>query len=319
MKAMSHNRRLKNVPFSLRGITKDKIHRILFLVSLFAIPAINFLIFWVYINISAVDFAFKVQQPDGSVIYSLANFEALFKNIGTKGSIFWIALKNTFLYWITSSIFAYGLALFVGYFLFKKVRGHKIFKIIFYLPNLIAPTILVVLFKYIIGNNGFFGMMFSDPLSAPNLLADERYAIWVCLFYTVFFGFGTSLLVVNGSMNQINKSVIEASILDGANFWQEFFFIVIPAIWPTIIANLLGSVAGFFMASGPILLLTGGNAKTTTISFWIYQQVYGIDGTGGGNMYYAASIGLFFTVLAVPLTFLTRKILRIVVPSNDQD
>ena len=316
---MQSSQKLKKMPLSMRGITKDKIHKTLFLASLFAIPLINFIVFWVFINISAIDFSFKVQQPDGSIVYSLSNFEALIKSISTKGSIFWIALKNTILYWFTSSILAYGLALFIGYFLFKKVRGHRIFKIAFYIPNLIAPTILVALFKQIIANNGFFGLMWGDPLTAPNLLSDERYAIWVCLFYTVFFGFGTSLLVVNGSMNQINKSVIEASVLDGVNFWQEFVYIVIPAIWPTIIANLLGSVAGLFMASGPILLLTGGNAKTTTISFWIYQQVYGIDGTGGGNMYYAAAIGLFFTVLAAPLTFMTRRLLRKIVPSNDQD
>ena len=316
---MVREQKKKNVPFLLRGLNKDKLHKTLFLVSLFLIPVINFIIFWVYINISAVDFAFKVQQPDGSVVYSLANFEALFKSISTRGSDFWIAVKNTLLYWFTSSILAYGLALFIGFFLFKKVRGHKIFKILFYIPNLIAPTILVVLFKVIIGKNGFFGLLYGNPMLAPDLLASEEYAIWVCLFYTVFFGFGTSLLVVNGSMNQINKSVTEASVLDGVNFWQEFVYIVIPAIWPTIIANLLGSVAGLFMASGPILLLTKGASKTLTISFWIYKQVYGVDGTGGGNLYFAAAIGLFFTVLALPLTFLTRRLLRKIVPSNDQD
>lgn len=316
---MIFEKKQKREPIFLRGFSKDKIRRILFLASLFLIPLINFIIFWVYINISAVDFAFKVQQPDGSVVYSLSNFQALFKSISTKGSDFWIAVKNTLLYWFTSSILAYGLALFVGFFLFKKVRGHKVFKILFYIPNLIAPTILVILFKVIIAKNGYFGALYSDPMAAPDLLASEEYAIWVCLFYSVFFGFGTSLLVVNGSMNQINKSVIEASVLDGVNFWQEFVYIVIPAIWPTIIASLLGSVAGLFMASGPILLLTKGDSKTLTISFWIYKQVYGIDGTGGGNLYYAASIGLFFTVLALPLTFITRKLLRKIVPSNDQD
>ena len=284
----------------------------LFLAGLFALPFINFLVFWLYLNISAVDFAFKIEQADGTVIYSLKNFESMFKAMGMPNSTFWIALRNTMLYWFSSSILAYAIALVISYFLYKKVVGHKFFRFAFYFPNLIAPTILVLVFKQIIAANGPVGALYPRLEDVPKFLASEEWAIWTCLFYSLFFGFGTNLLIISGAMNQIDSSIVEAAKLDGVNMLQEMFSVVIPIIWPSIIASMITSIAGMFNASGPILLLTNGNYATRTINFWIYEQVY-----TGQNYYYPAAIGLFFALIAMPLTFFSRWLLRVVVPSND--
>ncbi len=294
-------------------IRRDTLKKYGFLLSLFAIPFINFMVFWFYLNISAIDFAFKIEKANGDIIYSMKNFEALFRAIGMKNSTFWIALKNTLLYWFSSAIFAYFLALIIGYFLFKKLPFHGFYGFVFYLPNLIAPTILVLIFKQIIQANGpiyiFYG---KDMAAVPKFLASEEYAIWTCLFYSLFFGFGNNLLIIAGAMSQVDQSVLEAGKIDGARMYHEMFLIVLPVIWPTVIASMISSIAGIFNASGPILLLTQGNFGTRTISYWIYEQVY-----TGSNYYYPAAIGLFFAVLAFPLTMFSRWLLRKVVPSND--
>lgn len=295
------------------SMSNRETRKVLFLVSLFALPAINFLVFWLYLNFSALDFAFKVELPGGETIYSLQNFKSLFKAIAIPGSTFWQALKNTLLYWFTTSILSYVVALFIGYFLYKKTPGSGIFKFVFYLPNLIAPTILVALFKQTIAANGPINLLYGgDYAAVPKFLASEKTAIWTCLFYSFFFGTGAKLLVISGAMSQIDASIIDAGKIDGVNMWQEMIRIVIPIIWPTIIATLIGSISGIFNASGPILLLTNGQYKTYTINFWIFQQVY-----TGQNFYYPAAIGLFFALIALPLTMFSRWLLRRVVPSND--
>lgn len=294
-------------------IRRDVVRKYGFLISLFAVPFINFMVFWFYLNISAIDFAFKIEKANGDIVYSFKNFEALFRAMGMKNSTFWIALKNTLLYWFSSAIFAYFLALIIGYFLFKKLPFHGFYGFAFYLPNLIAPTILVEIFKQIIQANGpvyiFYG---KDMSKVPRFLTSEEYAIWTCLFYSLFFGFGNNLLIISGAMSQVDQSVLEAGKIDGARMHHEMFLIVLPVIWPTVIASMISSVAGIFNASGPILLLTGGNYATRTISYWIYEQVY-----TGSNYYYPAAIGLFFALLAFPLTMFSRWLLRRVVSSND--
>lgn len=282
----------------------------MFLLGLFAVPFINFAVFWVYLNISAVDFAFRSPAEDG---YTLQNFRTMFRLMTTPDSIFWISVKNTVLYWFLTAIVSYMVALIIGYFLYKKVPGHGFYRFMFYLPNLIAPTILVALFKQIIAANGPISLFYEKATDVPKFLADSEIAIYTCLFYSLFFGFGTNLLIISGAMSQIDASIIDAGKIDGANIWQEMLIIVIPVIWPTIVANMISSIAGIFNASGPILLLTNGNYNTMTISFWIYQQ------TTGSNYYLSAAIGLFFAIIAIPLTMFSRWLLRRVVPSNDSE
>lgn len=285
--------------------------KIIFLCTIFALPAINFAVFWVYLNISAIDYAFKIEQLDGTVVYSLNNFKALFEAMTVPNSTFWISLRNSLLYWVTSVI-SYLFAMIVGYFLFKKSPGYKGYRFFFYMPTLIAPTILVALFKQLIAANGPLAGMFGGMENVPRFLTSEELAIWVCLFYSFFFGLGANLIVISGAMTQVDKSMLDAGKVDGVNMRQELFRIMLPVIWPTVIAQLIGTIAGIFMASGPILLLTNGAYETRTIAFWIYEQVL-----TGSNYYYSAAIGMFFALLAIPLTFLSRWLMRKVVPSND--
>ena len=280
--------------------------KIIFLCTIFALPAINFAVFWVYLNISAIDYAFKIEQLDGTVVYSLNNFKALFEAMTVPNSTFWIALRNSLLYWVTSVV-SYLFAMIVGYFLFKKLPGYKGYRFFFY-----APTILVALFRQLIAANGPLAGMFGGMENVPRFLTSEELAIWVCLFYSFFFGFGANLIVISGAMTQVDKSMLDAGKVDGVNMRQELFRIMLPVIWPTVIAQLIGTIAGIFMASGPILLLTNGAYETRTIAFWIYEQVL-----TGSNYYYSAAIGMFFAVLAIPLTFFSRWLMRKVVPSND--
>lgn len=300
-------------PAKPRKKRKFDVHKFVFLATIFALPAINFAVFWCYLNISAIDFAFKIEMQDGTVVYSLQNFKALLEAMTVPHSTFWISLRNTIMYWLTSVI-SYLFAMVVGYFLFKKLPGYKAFRFFFYMPALIAPTILVAIFKQLVAANGPLSVILGGMENVPRFLSSEELAIWTCLFYTFFFGFGANLIVISGAMTQVDKSMLEAARLDGVNMRQELFRIILPVIWPTVIAQIIGMVAGIFMSSGPILLLTNGNYETRTIAFWIYEQVY-----TGANYYYSAAIGMFFALLAIPLTFFSRWLMRRVVPSNDSE
>lgn len=284
---------------------QKKLAQTRFLICILAVPIIHLLVFWVYLNLTSFKLAFQIQK-DGAMVWSLDNFRALFESFTVKGSIFWVALKNTALYWVTGSILSYLLAFPVCYFFFKKIKGYKIFRFIIFLPTLISATVLVNVFKQIIGANGPVAMLLEKAgRDYIPFLSSEEWAIWTCLFYSLIFGFGTNTLVISGAMNQISDSVIEAAQLDGVNGFQELTKIIMPIIWPTFSAVFIQSIAGFFSASGPILLLTNGNYNTWTIDFWIYQQVY-------GNMSYnfPSAIGLFFGILGLPLALFSRWALK---------
>jgi ABC-type sugar transport system permease subunit len=73
-------------------------------------------------------------------------------------------------------------------------------------------------------------------------------------------------------------------------------------IWPTLSTQLLFSISSIFVASGPILLFTKGQFKTMTIGYFILEQVE------WGSYEYPAAIGLFFTLISIPIILITRKL-----------
>ena len=67
---------------------------------------------------------------------------------------------------------------------------------------------------------------------------------------------------------------------------------------------LLMSVTTIFTASGPILYFTNGAAKTSTLGFWLFNQVR------GGTYNYPSAVVLVFTAITVPIVIVVRIIIK---------
>lgn len=101
-------------------------------------------------------------------------------------------------------------------------------------------------------------------------------------------------------MSRVPKEVIESARLDGAGMWREMLKIVLPLCWPTISVLLLLNLASIFTATGPILLLTKGEAGTKTLSYWIF------DLTRMNVLGEPAALGLVCTLLLFPIILVSR-------------
>ena len=102
-------------------------------------------------------------------------------------------------------------------------------------------------------------------------------------------------------MKRIPREIFESAALDGISMWRELISIIVPLIWPILTTMIILAVSGIFGASGPILLFTNGEYGTMTIGFSMYQQykVY-------NQIARAAAIGLVYTIVGLPLVFITR-------------
>ena len=171
---------------------------------------------------------------------------------------------------------------------------------------MIPGLVYIMIFKQFINSFGPIGNMLYKVFGyeLPVLLANPATATNTILFYVMWSGFGAQMLIFVGVMNRIPLSVIEAANLDGCTGFREFRTIVMPLIWETFATYLLIGIACIFMASGPLLYFTDGAHDTFTLNFWIFKQVQ-----GNSNYHYPAAIGLIFTVLALPLMFVSRYLM----------
>lgn len=284
----------------------------LFVISFLALPVLNFLIFYVYVNFDSFFMAF--QRPTtgdgfGATEWSLENFKTILTMLDSSaGGELLGALLNTVLFYLFGMLVGLPISVLMSYFIYKKIKGYKMFRFVTYLPNIITSSALVILFKNAIGPGGPLDALISagggdyiDPLTR------NETAIWMIIFYSISFGFGTNLIVLNGAMNGINKEMLEAASIDGCSWFQELIYVIVPTVWPTISTIVILSTAGFLGASGPILAFTKGTNGTMTLSFYIYQLVSGA-GTGKQDVYLASAIGVIMTAISFPLALIVRKV-----------
>lgn len=287
-----------------KGITKRTRDNI-FIALMLLLPVVQFLVFYVYVNIDSILMAFQTPLSGGKTVWGFANFQQLFKEFVIPDSVILNALVNTMIFFFVNLCVIIPLSFLLCYFLYKKIAGYKFFRVVCFLPNIVSASVLVVLYKYIIDVNGPLSVLYQSAGSEiPVFLQTTKYALPAILVYTVFFGLGGNLILFSGAMSNIDSSIIDAAKIDGVGLWKEMWHIVIPMIWPTISTVLVFTFIGVFNASGPILLFTKGAYNTYTIAYWIYDRV-----TFSGDLYYPAAVGLFFTVIGAPFAIFMRWLL----------
>ena len=291
---------------------KKTIDRRFFVFSFLVLPIALFLIFYIYVNIESFFMAFKAvgTLEDGSVgeYWTLDNFKTIgtILKSNTDGmGVLSEAIVNTLLFNVVGILLVLPTTTFICYFITKKIFGYRFFRAVYYLPCVITSSALVLLFKIALNDGGPLDVLFrSSGYVYP--LTEEPNAIITILLYSFLFGLGGNIIVIGGAMRSVNKEMLEAGQIDGCNWIQEFFYILIPSIWPTISTILILSAAGFLGASGTILPFTEGKYGTMTLAFYNFALV---SGTGAKTDYYLASaIGLCMTAISFPLALIVKRV-----------
>lgn len=286
--------------------------RYFFMFCFLAFPILNFIVFYIYANFNSILMAFQrpVFNGSGEYVWTLENFRRIVDLFGDAGGgVLLEATINTFLFWLIDISIVLPITTLSCYFFHVKIPGHKFFRAIMYLPNIIASSALVVLYKYAIGFGGPVEALMGKAGSEYHYaLESSPSAIIAILIYTVIFGLGGKVVIIGGAMHSINDELLEAGRIDGCNWFQELVRIILPSIWPTLSTIILLSVIGILGATGPILAFTQGEAGTMTLSFYIYKLVVGI-GAGGADLNLAAALGILMTIVTAPIALVVNKVL----------
>lgn len=281
-----------------------------FLVCILALPVLQWLVFFFYVNLDTLLLAFKDARTDE---WSLINFKDFWESLVSPYGELGIAVRNTFYYFVLNLVICF-FCLWISYFFYKKIFGHRVFQIIFYLPAIISGVAMVTAYKSLITAGGPLDRvlgLFGKNIPPEGLLATSETATATIMVFCLLTGFTTNVLLFQSAMSRIPVEVLESAALDGCGSVREFFQIILPLIFPSIASVLTLTCTGILSASGPILLFTNGFYDTTTISFWIFSKVYGGGQAGGvaGSYNLVSCVGLCFTAVSVPIILGVRKLL----------
>lgn len=279
----------------------------LFILSCVVVPVVQWLIFYVYAHLDAFGMAFTNKNGE----LSLDNYVRLYNEFTSETSDIRLALKNTL---ITFGItfLTYIPHVLVSYFLYKKVPGHKFYRIVFFLPSIIFSVAISTAFVRMLDTNGFIAQAVGNAMNldySPELLADSRFANIVVLAEMVWLAFPGNMIIWGGTFARIPEDVLESAQVDGVTWWQEFTKIIVPLVWPTVALQMVLLFCGIFGASANVFLLTGGKYGTINLSTWMYLQL--LNNSGGSyssNVYnYMSSVGMVMTVIAITISIVIRR------------
>jgi raffinose/stachyose/melibiose transport system permease protein len=232
------------------------------------------------------------------------NFAAIFRDPAKVG-----ALSNTLFLAFGSVLLGNVGGLVIALGLNRILKTRYILRTLFFMPVVLSPLATAYIWKYIFDFDGPINVFLTSiglgDLAKP-WLADPQLAIWTVLVVLVWSSTGFAMVIFMAGLAGVPVEVEEAAAIDGANLWQRFRNVTLPAIRPAVaIATTLGIVQGLRVFD-PIMALTAGgpSGATETLATQVYKQAFALGNFGGGAALalVLAVIILFFAVIQQRLT-----------------
>ena len=230
------------------------------------------------------------------------------------------ALVNTVIVWGVNIITQLGLA-FLLMMVFSDVKyrmkGLSVYRLIYYLPNLIAATSIALLFSNLLDKNyGSVNVMLKGWF--PNYqLIDWLGTKWparlsISIIQT-WMWFGNSFLMLMAGVQGVSRDYLEAASIDGAGRWTIFGRITLPLIRPIMMYVAITSLIGGMQLFDIPYLMIADTSQTykhvQTAMMYLYRYAFGQKTTQIG---YASAVAytLFLIILVVSVAqyfFFNRK------------
>lgn len=275
---------------------------------IFCIPfLVAWLIFSLYPTLYTMIIGFTDLRGVGKTTFHFLK-DDIFKNYKEilASPTFQIAFKNTFRIWISNFIPQIFMALFLAA-VFTNVRMKipcaGLFKVLFYMPNIITASTVAILFAALFGYpmgpvNDLLQQMgiIEKPI---NFLVSKTIARNIVIFIQTWMWYGYTMIIMISGILGISPDIFEAADIDGANGWQVFWKITVPSIKTIVLFSLVTSlIGGLTMFDIPQLFINNGGPDnaTVTASVFIYAQAF-----KGSYMYNRASAAsmIMFVIICI--------------------
>ncbi len=279
---------------------------------LFVLPfVIVFLIFNVYPVLRTLYLSFTNAKIAGVGKTQWVWFDNYIRVITDK--FFWRALGNTLKIWGVNIVLQLGLA-FLLTIVFSdikyKIKGLGIFRVIYYLPNLIAATSVAFLFKTLLDwRYGTFNQIiyqvfkfFGKSYNPIDWLGTAAHAGSTIAVISAWMWFGNSFIMLMAGVQGISRDYFEAAAIDGAGRWTVFGKITLPLLKPILLYVAITSlIGGLQMFDLPYLMADKASASYNSVQTAVmYLYKFGFE-TGTTQTGYASAIAyiLFLIILTV--------------------
>jgi raffinose/stachyose/melibiose transport system permease protein len=288
-------------------------------IHLFPIPAlIIYGLFIVYPLLAALSYSFFDWQgiKKGAFI-GFDNYKHLFTMQPFSG-MFLTAFVHNIIYFVVQMVLQNGLAFFLAFIIYQKIRGAEFLKIAYFLPRLLSVIVVGFLWKLILNPN--FGAMnvilgkFGFESLQKAWLGDPKTALLAIILVNCWFGVGFAVLIFLAGLQSIPKELIEAATLDGAKGPTMLRRIMLPLMIPSIMILTVLTFIQSFEAFELVYAMQGSQGEpyhsTDTLAVYFYRLAFGGSSGDSTAIGIGSALAVILFIFICTCTALLLKFMR---------
>ncbi len=227
-------------------------------------------------------------------------------------NVFRAAVANNLVFALMSTLIQIVVGLALAMLLLSITRFRNLAKVIYFIPCVISSVAISQIFRQVLSVDpeGFVNAIFGSLgltalqgayLSDPNLTlalvsvidAYKFCAIYMVIYLTAFMA--------------IDKDVLEAAALDGANWWQQYISIKFPLIKGIILVTVVLLVSGTLKAFDVSYILTAGGPGSSSelVATYLYKVLFNSSRFG-----YGSAIAVFLVIECLIVVAILQRVFR---------
>ncbi len=278
--------------------------------TLFLLPWILiFLIFWFYPLISAAYLSLTKYYTltDTTQFIGFKNYTDIFQD-----KIFWISLKNTFIFTIGTVPVTTFLAVILAVTLNSKTLKLKsFFRATYFVPTVTSLVVIALIFTNLYSKDGYINFLLNlvgIPQPKKGWLLDTDTSLLSIMIMDVWISVGYYMVLVLAGLQTISDDLYDSAKLMGASAFTQFYRITLPLLKPTLLFIFVINTIKSFQVFIEIFVMTKGGPLNSTMTFvyYIFTNAFEkSDALGYGS---ALAFILFFILIL--LSYFQIKVLK---------
>jgi multiple sugar transport system permease protein len=246
--------------------------------------------------------------------FKLVGFDNFIKLFSDK--FFLQSLVNTWVLWLSNFIPQIGIAMLLAVWFTSirlKLRYVGIWRAFYYLPNLLMPATIAVLFFNFFSLYGPINQITVRAGVMNDAIDFFRSSGWtksILVYVQWWMWFGSTLIILMAGMTSISPTLYEAAMVDGASSGQMFTNITLPLLKPVLIYTLVTSLVGGMQMFDIPYMLTDGRGSPNGAIMTMNVLMYMKFSSNKGHIGAAATVGVMIFIITCVVSMLIFRLLR---------
>jgi ABC-type sugar transport system permease subunit len=229
-----------------------------------------------------------------------------FRHLLTDDKVFILSLKNNIIFSIFTTFGTIILGFLLALAVERRVRGWRIFKVTYFLPVMMASTVVGLLWGRLLDptfgplNTLLKALGWAQP---PSWLGDPNLVLFSIIAVSIWQYAGFPMIIFLAAIESIPGEIHDAATIDGVNWWQRATRIILPLVMNVVVVIVMLQLIFSFKVFDVVWAMTTGGPgdASSVLGIYLYRTAFTYTQFGYGS---AVAVAMFVIIFTLSMLYL---------------